>query len=143
MDSLCETVFADVEYILHAGDIEHPDLLFCFDRKPLLAVRGNCDEAHPELPEKRILELRGVRIGLIHGWGAGNGIVKNVLSRFTDEDLDVLVFGHSHYPLYRQNGDIVLFNPGSATERRNAPFHSVGILELNDSVTGTIVNIDS
>jgi len=105
-------------------------------------VRGNCDEAAPDLPEKRIYEAAGFRIGLIHGWGGPDGIVSNVLSSFADVPLDALVFGHSHYPLCRQNGHVLLFNPGSATDRRAAPFHSVGILTLAEKLTGQIVNLD-
>ncbi len=142
MDALCHGPFADVELILHAGDIVHPDLLSCFDAKPIVAVCGNCDEPSALLPEKRVLEAGGFRIGLVHGWGGPAGIVANVLSRFEGDKLDALVFGHSHYPLNRHNGDLLLFNPGSATDRRKAPYHSVGILEVNDSITGSIINID-
>ena len=143
MEALCAGPFGDVDLILHAGDIIHPDLLYCFEEKPIVAVCGNCDEPTPDLPDKRILELAGWRIGLIHGWGGPSGIVDYVLGAFNGEQLDALVFGHTHYPLCRHNGDLLLFNPGSATDKRKAPFHSAGILELSDSVKGTIINLDS
>jgi putative phosphoesterase len=142
LDHLCAGPFADVDLILHAGDIIHPDLLYCFESRPIFGVRGNCDEPAVDLPEKRLQEVAGFRFGMIHGWGGPNGIVGHVLSAFEDVPLDVLIFGHSHYPLCRQNGDLLLFNPGSATDRRDAPFHSVGILELTDVVKGEIVNLD-
>ena len=141
-DALCQGPFADVELILHAGDVIHPDLLSCFDTRPVAGVCGNCDEPSALLPEKRVQQIGGYRIGMIHGWGGPAGIVGNVLSAFEDVQLDALVFGHSHYPLNRHNSDLLLFNPGSATDRRDAPFHSVGILELGDRIQGSIVNID-
>lgn len=135
--------FAAVDLILHAGDIVHPDLLHCFDRKPIVAVKGNCDETAPELPIKRIFETDGFRIGLIHGWGGPSGIIANVLKEFSSESIDALVFGHSHYPLCRMHGDILLFNPGSALDRRDAPFHSAGILNLDEKISGRILNLEA
>ena len=143
LEYLSDGPFAGVDLIIHAGDIVHPDLLYCFDSKTVLGVRGNCDEVAPDLPEKRVQELAGFKVGIIHGWGGPNGIVHHVLSAFESVPLDILIFGHSHYPLCRRSGDLLLFNPGSATDRRDAPYHSVGILELGDSVKGTIVNLDT
>lgn len=142
LNSLCEGPFHDVDLLIHAGDIVHPDLLFCFDSKPILAVRGNCDESAPDLPEKRVEEIAGYRIGIVHGWGSPGTIVNNVLSGFDTESLDILVFGHSHEPLCQPHDDLLLFNPGSATDRRLAEFHSVGLLHLADNVFGDIINLD-
>lgn len=142
LNALCAGPFAEVELILHAGDIVHPDLLYCFDARPVLAVRGNCDESSAELPERRIHTVGRYRIGLIHGWGAPSAVVANVTSSFAGSDIDVLVFGHSHLPVCHHNDDLLLFNPGSATDRREAPFHSVGVLTLGESVRGEIVNLD-
>ena len=43
-------------------------------------------------------------------------------------DADVVVFGHSHLPLlqWSDDGRFAIFNPGSPTERRRAPFHTMG-----------------
>ncbi len=140
--ALCAGPLRDAELLLHAGDIVHPDLLYCFDGKPVAAVMGNCDEPSPELPQKRVVEAAGFRIGLVHGWGGPGEIVANVLSAFEGVPLDVLVFGHSHQPLCRRHGGVLLFNPGSATERRGAACHTVGMLDLSDTITGTIVSLD-
>lgn len=142
-DALCRGPFAEVDHILHAGDIVHPDLVHCFTSKPMTAVRGNCDEPAAGLPVQRVVELGGCRIGMVHGQGGPDGIVAYVLDCFSGEEVDVIVFGHSHEPLCRQQGGTLLFNPGSATDRRYAPFHSVGILELGDVPTGQIVNLDA
>ena len=143
METLCVGPFSDVDLILHAGDIVHPDLLYCFNDRPVLAVRGNCDEPSTGLPERRIEEIAGYRIGLTHGWGPPKGIVGQVLGSFADEQLDVLVFGHTHYPFCRLCDDLLLINPGSAIDRRDAPYHSVGLLELGSTIQASIVNLDT
>ncbi len=134
--------FADVEVILHAGDHVHPDLSCCF--YPLLwyGVCGNMDKPQSTLPVQRIVELSGFRIGMMHGWGSPNGIEKRVLNSFYGTDIDVLVFGHSHRPVCQKVGSILLFNPGSPTDRRSAPHHTVGLLNLEDEATGQIIRID-
>lgn len=134
--------FRDVAAILHAGDAVIEELPSCFYPIPWYAVKGNMDFASHGLPEKRVLELNGRRIGMIHGSGAPAGLEQRVLREFTDQSLDVLVFGHSHQPLCRRAGDLLLFNPGSATDRRQAARHTVGVLSLADRVEGEILAID-
>lgn len=142
-DILCTGVFSQVDCILHAGDVVHPDLLHCFTGKQIFGVCGNCDESTPTLPKKRIYEAGSFRIGLTHGWDGPGGVVHNAMNSFEGVSLDALIFGHSHFPVCRHNGNMLLFNPGSATDRREAPFHSVGILTLGEKLRGRIVNLDS
>lgn len=140
LSELAEQCFAEVAMILHAGDIVAPGVLAAFSPRPVYGVRGNMDPACPGFPQKRILEIDGVRIGLIHGWGASEGLIERVRKEFGDVKLDCLVFGHSHVPMCRQDGDLLLFNPGSAVDRRDMPYASVGLLEVeNGSIRGRIV----
>jgi putative phosphoesterase len=126
---------ADV--ILHAGDVVHEDLLHELSGfAPVHAVLGNNDhELGGLLPETRLLDLAGVRVGMIHDSGPRAGREARLRRRFPDADL--VVFGHSHIPI-----DAVglegqrLFNPGSPTERRMQPKATFGELDLED---GTIV----
>lgn len=139
--ALVDGYFADVSMILHAGDIIDPDLLLHFAPREVHAVRGNLDPAESGLPQKRVLEVGGFRIGLIHGWGDPGNLIPRVLAEFADASLDCLVFGHSHQPLCQRHGNILLFNPGSPTDRRSAPFHSIGLLELDKTIRGRIIRI--
>lgn len=136
--------FAGVDMILHAGDVVAPALLAVFSPCPVYGVRGNMDPAAPDLPHKRILTAGGVRIGLIHGWGPSEGLVQRVCQAFHDIPLDCLVFGHSHAPLcQKRESGLLLFNPGSATDRRRMPYESVGMLEVKDGrVRGEIIPLD-
>ena len=140
LQDLIERQFAAVDLILHAGDIVAPGLLTALSPCPVLAVRGNMDPAAPDLPLKRVVEVAGVRIGLIHGWGPPAGLTQRVRRDFADLLVDCLVFGHSHVPMCQRQGGLLLFNPGSATDRRGQPNCSVGLLEVQDgAIRGRII----
>jgi len=141
-DKLLNGPFSGVDAILHAGDIVWPDLGLCFAPIPWYGVCGNMDSPSSSLPLQRILMLNHVRIGLIHGWGAPAGIEQRVLAHFSGEKLDVLIFGHSHRPVCRWAGSVFLLNPGSATDRRSSPRHTVAILDLDGEISGEIISID-
>jgi putative phosphoesterase len=122
---------ADV--ILHAGDIvvgEVLDELRGF--APVHAVLGNNDhELVGLLPEALLLELGGVRVGMVHDSGPSSGRAGRVHRRFPDAG--VVVFGHSHIPWDQPGLDgQLLFNPGSPTDRRAQPHHTLGTLDLDD-----------
>ncbi len=127
---LLNGVFADVDAIIHAGDMVHPDLDMAFAPHDFYAVRGNMDSSSALVPFKRVLNFAGVNIGLIHGWGSGAAIESRALREFDTRNIDILIYGHSHYPTCRQERGLLLFNPGSATQRRRAPCHSVGLIYI-------------
>lgn len=141
-EQLLRGPFATVELILHAGDLGTPQILDGYLDVPLMAVRGNTDAADPRLPEQRIVEIQGFRIGLIHGWGPVAGLENRVLKELSATPLDCLIFGHSHYPVCQRRNGLLLFNPGSPTDRRSAPHHSVGVLEIGPVLSGRIVALD-
>ncbi len=125
---------ACAEAILHAGDVMTADLIHELEGfAPTFGVLGNNDDGDLAglLPEVRIEELGGVRIGMIHDSGPTKGRPMRMRRRFPDCDL--VVYGHSHVP---EDADGVdgqrLFNPGSPTERRAQPHHTFGILDLVD-----------
>jgi putative phosphoesterase len=139
---LIETVLAPVDLILHAGDLVAPDLLSVFDAYPFHAVRGNMDLAIAGVPLKKTINVGGFTIGMIHGWGPPDGLEERAYSEFSSVTLDCLVYGHSHRPdCYRHDG-VLFFNPGSATDKRNMAYHSVGLLEIGDDIQGTIIRLD-
>jgi len=120
---------ADV--ILHAGDILVADVLDELARfAPVHAVLGNNDvEMAGLLPEELVVDLDGVRVGMVHDSGPAAGRERRMRRRFPDAD--VVVFGHSHIPWDTVGVDgQLLFNPGSPTERRRQPHHTLGTLDL-------------
>ena len=121
---------ADV--ILHAGDVVQEDLLHELSGfAPVHAVLGNNDhELGGLLPETRVLDLAGVRVGMIHDSGPRAGREARLRHRFPDADL--VVFGHSHIPIDTVGLDGQrLFNPGSPTQRRRQPHRTFGVLDLD------------
>ncbi len=99
---------------------------------PLRAITGNMDgwELRDRLPDELELELDGARLAMLHDAGPGVGRLRRMRKRFPAAD--AVVFGHSHLPLHERDGDFQIFNPGSPTERRKAPTHSMGLARIAD-----------
>lgn len=142
LGDLVEQVLAPVDMILHAGDLLDAELLQVFGNCPVHAVRGNMDEECPGIPAQKVLRVNGFTIGLMHGWGPVQGLEKRILAAFSGVRLDCLVYGHSHRPRCEVDNGVLLFNPGSATDRRGMPFHSVGLLEVDHRLRGSIIRLD-
>jgi uncharacterized protein len=120
------------EVVLHAGDVLVPELLDELSGfAPVHAVLGNNDhELVGVLPERRVEELGGVRVAMVHDSGPTGGRPARLRRWFPDAD--VVVFGHSHQPVAEEGVDgQLLVNPGSPTERRRAPSHTLALLHLH------------
>jgi putative phosphoesterase len=113
---------------MHAGDLSVKSVLDELRAlgPPLAAVHGNIDSAElrRELPERQVVDAGGVRIGVIHDAGPAKGRLRRMRMAFPD--CDAVVFGHSHIPLHEEDGGFQIFNPGSPTDRRRQPRHSMG-----------------
>ncbi|MDO9515391.1 MAG: metallophosphoesterase family protein [Syntrophales bacterium] len=142
LEKIVEDHFHDVALVLHAGDIVNLEVLDVFRGKEVYAVSGNMDHAPVReiFPEKRVVEIEGRRIGLIHGWGAPSGLEEKILREF--EDVECIVYGHTHRAMNEVKGGVLFFNPGSPTDRRFARHNSVGILEIGEEIVGTIIDLD-
>jgi len=132
----------DASLIIHAGDFTE---WWVFERlqgfAPLKAVKGNMDtlEVKEKLPEKDIFEFEGIRIGLIHGYGSPTETHRMVKEAFQDEDLKLIVYGHTHQPRVEKVGDVTWLNPGSPTDFVFAPFFSFAYLEVEG---GTVQRVE-
>jgi len=136
----------DCDHILHAGDVTTPGALAKIKALgPLTAACGNMDHVALAgvLPEVAEVTVGGVHIGVIHGWGRPQGIVQRILPKVQGRGFDVVIYGHSHQPDISGAEGILFINPGSPTDRRGAPYHSAGILEVSDGevVDARIVDI--
>jgi putative phosphoesterase len=128
--------------ILHAGDVlEQWFLDDLAEIAPVHAVLGNNDVGI-DLPERRELVLGGVRIGMVHDSGARTGREARLARWFPGCDL--VVFGHSHAPLDGRGHGQRLLNPGSPTEKRTQPHHTLAVLDLDDATIRStrIVELD-
>jgi uncharacterized protein len=98
------------------------------------AVHGNVDEGalRVALPAALELDLAGRRVGVIHD--GGRRIARLERLRRTFPDAEAVVFGHSHIPLHETDADgFQIFNPGSPTDRRRAPRHTMGMAHVDES----------
>lgn len=122
------------DLILHAGDFVRVGVLEGLRRlAPVEAVVGNMDEAalREHLPERRVVEVEDVRIGIVHVPGPAAGRAERLAAAFPG--CDAVVYGHTHVPEVRRLGEVWILNPGSPTERRGAPAHSMLTLEIDSS----------
>ncbi len=137
------TLFKDVDLILHAGDIVSLSLLDELSViAPVEAVAGNMDdlEVQSKLPSKKVLTLGRFRVGLIHGKFKID--VQKEMIRKEFDDIDLIVYGHSHTAFWGKVNGIYFLNPGSPTDTRHAPYKSVAILEAGDDLKAEIIRID-
>lgn len=122
----------DVDLILHAGDVCTADVLRELEAyAPVQAVLGNNDGADVAAwgaPEILRLDLAGVAIAMIHNSGPATGRWARMRRDFPDAD--VVIFGHSHIPWNEAADGLLVFNPGSPTDRRRQPHGTIGMLEL-------------
>jgi hypothetical protein len=124
----------NADAILHAGDV---CLAVTLDElsqwAPVHVVLGNNDG--PDVaawgaPETLEVVLGGVPIAMIHDSGPAKGRAARMRHRFPTATL--VVFGHSHIPWNETHGGQLLFNPGSATDRRRQPHGTIGELIIAD-----------
>jgi uncharacterized protein len=120
--------------ILHAGDLATAAVLDELEAlgPPVRAVLGNVDRdpaLHGRVPETLELAVEDARFAMVHDAGPAKGRLERLRLRFPGAD--VVVFGHSHIPLHERDGAFQIFNPGSPTDRRRQPRHTMGIAEVH------------
>jgi uncharacterized protein len=133
------------DLVLHAGDFVERAALDELEAlgPPVLAVHGNRDstELRALLPAERIAEVGAARVGLIHDAGPARGRLERLRLRFPG--CGAVVFGHSHIPLHETARDgFQIFNPGSPTDRRRQPAHTMGLADVAEGrVTFELVTL--
>ena len=139
---LVDRHFSQADVLFHVGDYTSPVVVDYLASKNFHGVYGNMDPTtiRDVLPEKKIVEIGGFRLGLIHGWGSPRGLEERVLAQFSE--VDVIVFGHSHRAMNEVVQGVLLFNPGTATGFSSSGEHTIGILECGDTVKGEIIDLD-
>ena len=130
----CVARLRAADVIVHAGDFVVRSVLKELEAlgPPVVAVHGNQDdgELRELLPAERAIETGGARIGLIHDAGPARERLERMRRRFPD--CDAVIFGHSHIPLHEQAPDgFQIFNPGSPTDRRRQPEHTMGVAAVD------------
>ena len=129
----CVARLRAADLIIHAGDLMRLSVLE--ELRTLgrvVAVYGNVDDApvRAALPEQAVVDCEGARLAVIHDAGPAKGRLARLRARFPDAD--AAIFGHSHIPLLERAAAFQIFNPGSPTERRRSPRHTMGIATVTE-----------
>ncbi|TBL80296.1 metallophosphoesterase family protein [Paenibacillus thalictri] len=132
------TGLSGVDLLLHAGDWTSPDVIGLLEAiAPVDGVAGNNDgyDIIDRFGHKKLLTLAGRRIGIVHGHIGSRPTMENALMAFVGEETapDVIIFGHSHIPHSELVKGILMFNPGSPTDKRFQPRYSYGIIDISSS----------
>lgn len=120
------------DLIVHAGDLMTLSVLRelrSYGR--VVAVHGNVDEAEVRmvLPVLAVVPAGQRRIYVIHDAGPAPRRLERLRARFPEAD--AVIFGHSHIPWHERTPDgFQIFNPGSPTERRRSPKHTMGLARV-------------
>jgi uncharacterized protein len=119
--------------VIHAGDLATLDVLAELQalNPRVLAVHGNVDEAAVRrvLPAAAQIDLEGHRLAVLHDAGPATGRLRRLRRRFPEAN--AVIFGHSHIPLHEVDPHgFQILNPGSPTERRRAPHHTMAVATI-------------
>jgi hypothetical protein len=141
----CAERLRAAELIIHAGDLTTIAALEELrSYGEALAVHGNADDAAVQaaLPDRLDLDHAGRRLVVVHDGGRRTGRLARLHARFPDAD--AVIFGHSHVPMHETSADgFQIFNPGSPTDRRRQPRHTMGLARLSaDGVQFELVALD-
>jgi putative phosphoesterase len=135
----CVRILERADLIVHTGDVTAASVLAELESfGPVAAVYGNMDEPElrASLPGRRVVEAEGLRIGLVHDARGAVGRHERLLEAFPG--CDVIAYGHTHVPEVEKVGESWILNPGSPTERRRAPEHTMIVLEGGEPTLVTI-----
>ena len=135
LPAACVERLRAADLILHAGDFVTAGVLADLQAlgPPVEAVHGNVDEHEVRalLPSARLVRAGAARIAMVHDAGSAAGRLERMRRRFPDAD--AVVFGHSHIPLHQESAGFQIFNPGSPTDRRRQPTHTMGQARIGEN----------
>ena len=125
-------VLRRAELILHAGDVCVAGVLDELAQyAPVRVVAGNndgADVAEWGAPHTAEFVIEGRSVAMIHDSGARTGRLERMRRRFPSADL--VVFGHSHIPLYEADHGLQILNPGSPTDKRRQPHPTCATVDI-------------
>lgn len=134
-----------MDMIIHAGDLADLSVLTSLKKicPDVRGVAGNMDpsEVCVQLPDKLVFKAGKFTIGVAHGCGAPQRLPEMMRELFKKDKVDLIIFGHSHYPVILSESAPILFNPGSPTDTIFAPYRSYGVVELNGNINMKIVKL--
>jgi uncharacterized protein len=139
----CVARLRAADLIVHGGDLMRLSVLEELRRLgEVVAVHGNVDapDVVAQLPETALIGSGSHRIAVIHDAGPAAGRLARMRARFPRAG--AVIFGHSHIPLHERAPDgFQIFNPGSPTDRRRQPRHTMGACTVSDGLHFRLVDL--
>lgn len=141
----CLELLQRADLILHAGDLSAAEVLTELQAlgPPVVAIHGNVDsgDLRRTLPAEATIDADAIEIVMTHDAGPARGRLARMRRRFPTAA--AVIFGHSHIPLHEEGDGFQIFNPGSPTERRRSPAHTMGLARLREGrVEFELVTLD-
>ena len=102
----------DCDLIIHTGDIGKIEVIESLKKISYVEyIRGNCDKDKNIAKEDKIIDVYNNRIYLIHD-------ISKIKVDLKKENIDIVIYGHSHkHNIYEDDG-ILYINPGSVGPKR-------------------------
>ena len=126
-----------IDALIHAGDVEgQEDYIRKIAGCPCYMVAGNCDW-YTELEREEEFSLAGYRIFLTHGhrYGVGMG-TEGLETEGRIRNAQILIYGHTHKPMIKEEDGMYILNPGSLTYPRQRDRKPTYILMTVDDEHG-------
>jgi putative phosphoesterase len=132
------------DLVIHLGDFVNKDLVEYFRGfNNFYGIAGNHDPQSVKkiLPKTDVIQVNGKRLGLLHGYWFPFFCQHRSLARFKNDNVDAILYGHTHVIRNEITDNILFFNPGSASALWPAPWKTYGVLNVGESITGEIISI--
>jgi putative phosphoesterase len=138
LPNLVLKAFSSVDLIIHAGDIDEPEVLTSLEKIALtIAVRGNMDlnKWALQLPKNEIIKIGRILLYVLHD-------VQGFKFRNDSDTYDAVISGHTHRPKVEKKQGILFINPGSAVQPRFGYPASVALLRIkNTSIQARLLEL--
>ena len=153
-DELPKTILQAIinaDWVIHAGDYTSKNVLkglIKLKGKYFKGVYGNADplSIRKDLHTKEIVEIFGKNIGITHPASGGSSefTERKVIAEFKNNELDVLIYGHTHERKIVKSKGMMIINPGKAYVEKNSfgPPPSFVVLTIGKEIIADIQLIE-
>jgi putative phosphoesterase len=141
------------DWVIHVGDYTSKEIvngLIKLKGERFKGVYGNADPIYVRdmLKSREIVDINGKKIGITHpaSGGSEENLEANVIADFEKDELDALIYGHTHESKIISTKKFLLINPGKGYLETNffGPPTTIVILRIeDDGIQGTIKEIRS
>ncbi len=142
----------EADRVIHVGDYISKNVIDGFIALKGQAFEGVCGNADPQeirkiVPTKKIIEISGIRIGITHPiiGGPSEKSRKRALAVFKEDNVEIIIYGHTHDSEINKLDDLLLINPGKGYIEGNSfgPPASIALLSIGEEVKVDIIKLRS